>query len=512
MGRLRFIIPFVSILLACLFVLWPLMRPGFYVSDDGEWMVIRLSAFYQSLADGQFPVRFLGRLNNSYGYPVANFLYPGFLYIGSVLHVLGLSFVTSVKVIMAGSLVGATIWLYVSLRRKFEAFAATLGTLTFIGSPYLLYDFYKRGSVGEILAFLPASAGIYSIVANKRWLFALAVGGLIVSHNTLAIIFLGAFFVMIVVQRRRDFLWPLVVGLGLSAFFWIPAIAEKRYVLFDLVTVSDPRIYMLRGANLWMIGVAGVLAGVSLVFGKGKRLESMTSVAVILYGVSVILVLPISDIVWSIRPIATLVQFPYRMLAVGSLMAPWMVAEAAERRTKHAVATTIILLLILAVPAWYQLQNISFVLRDAGYYTTNEGTTTVADEYLPRWVQLKRSDHAPDRLVFQNGKGDIVYEYINTQRVVAHVDAAEKSLLRFHTIYYPGWGVLVDDRPVPVTYQNPHGFMEVAVPSGRHKVEAEFRETVSRFTADMVSLVSLFAWIVFSIRETKAYRHLSSRP
>ena len=75
-----------------IFIVSPLFRPGFIVTDDGNWMVIRLSAFYQSLRDGQFPVRFLGRLNFSYGYPVANFLYPGFMYIGSLLHAFGLSF------------------------------------------------------------------------------------------------------------------------------------------------------------------------------------------------------------------------------------------------------------------------------------------------------------------------------------------------------------------------------------------------------------------------------------
>ncbi|MBI5019227.1 hypothetical protein HZB58_03065 [Candidatus Gottesmanbacteria bacterium] len=74
--RLPVIWPVLLIGIALFAVLYPLMRPGFFVSDDGEWMIIRLSAFYQSLADGQFPVRYLGRLNNSYGYPVANFLYP----------------------------------------------------------------------------------------------------------------------------------------------------------------------------------------------------------------------------------------------------------------------------------------------------------------------------------------------------------------------------------------------------------------------------------------------------
>ena len=72
----------VIIFLAVLPSLYGVWHSGFFVSDDGNWMVIRFSAFYQALADGQFPVRFLDRLNYSYGYPVANFLYPGFMYIG----------------------------------------------------------------------------------------------------------------------------------------------------------------------------------------------------------------------------------------------------------------------------------------------------------------------------------------------------------------------------------------------------------------------------------------------
>jgi hypothetical protein len=84
--RLLWIIALVAL---CFLVLAPLLRPGLLVTDDGDWMVIRLSAFYQSLREGQFPVRFLGRLNYSYGYPIANFLYPGFLYIGSAIHATG---------------------------------------------------------------------------------------------------------------------------------------------------------------------------------------------------------------------------------------------------------------------------------------------------------------------------------------------------------------------------------------------------------------------------------------
>lgn len=494
MKRFSSMLYVILITAALIGILWPLLRPGFYISDDGEWMVIRLSAFYQSLADGQFPVRFLGRLNNSFGYPVANFLYPGFLYLGSILHFIGFSFVTSVKLVLVGAIAGSAIWTFISLRRTVSSFSATIGTLAFIGSPYLLYDLYTRGSVGEIFAFLPGSVGIYSIVANKRWLFPIAVAGLILSHNTLAVLFSLVFLVFILIQRRGYFLWYFFIGIGMAAFFWIPAIAEKRYVRFDTVTVSKPMDYILNVSSMWMVGLAGMLASAFLLITRGKKLEWVTRTALALYITSAIAAFPSSGFIWSIRPIAAIIQFPYRMLAVGTLMTPWLVAAAGERLRKQKILTILILLLLLAIPSWHQFQKIIFVHRDKGYYTTNEGTTTVADEYMPRWVSLVPGSRASERLVFQEGRGTIVYEYLNTQRVVATVDALEKSILRLHTIYYPGWGIMIDGRPVPVDYRNPHGFMEISVPAGTHKIEAEFRETIFRFLADLISVGSLITW------------------
>ena len=82
-----------------------LLQPGFFQSDDGEWMIIRFSSFYQSFVDGQFPVRFLTRLNFEYGYPVANFLYPGFMYLGVPIHILGIGFVDTIKIIFCVSII-----------------------------------------------------------------------------------------------------------------------------------------------------------------------------------------------------------------------------------------------------------------------------------------------------------------------------------------------------------------------------------------------------------------------
>ena len=106
-----------------------LFHKGFPLTDDGNWMVIRFSAFYETLRSGQFPVRFLMRLNNGYGYPVANFLYPLFMYLGSLIHVLRFSFVDTIKIILGISLVSSSVFCFLWLRKIFDNLASLVGSV-----------------------------------------------------------------------------------------------------------------------------------------------------------------------------------------------------------------------------------------------------------------------------------------------------------------------------------------------------------------------------------------------
>src|SRR3989344_8398866 len=147
--------------------IWFLLLPGFFESDDGEWMVIRFSAFYQAFADGQFPVRFLGRLNHGYGYPVANFLYPGFMYFAVPIHILGLNFVSSIKAVLVFSMLGTAIFSYFWLSKIFGRLSAIVGVVALTYTPYHLFDLYKRGSVGELFAFVWVAFILWMIEAKN---------------------------------------------------------------------------------------------------------------------------------------------------------------------------------------------------------------------------------------------------------------------------------------------------------------------------------------------------------
>ncbi len=487
------------------YVLGPLLHKGFYVSDDGEWMVIRLSAFYQSLAENQFPVRLLGRLNNSFGYPVANFLYPGFMYIGSLLHFFGMSFVDSVKLIMVGSVLGASICVYLFLRKFFDRTASAIGTITFFGSPYLLYDLYRRGSVGEVLAFFPASLLLFAVSASLYNVIPLAVAFLIVSHNTLAVLLgIPIAFYMVTRKDRKWLFWKAMHGVGLASFFWIPALIERALVRFDAIKISDPTQYFINSQSVLLLGIPVLLSLMYVVWTYKRQTKEATVFSGILM-LGYFFALPISWLLWETQALPKFIQFPYRFLSITVLFGPWVVAYVyAKLKGNLRTIGVSIYAILWMLGSYFGMQGMVYVDRPSGYYTTNEGTTTVHDEYLPRWVTSPPSKRALNAYEFISGDAMAVANSVNTQVIDISVTAKQKSVLQINKMYYPGWGVTVDGVLVPVEYRQGDGTMRVTIPEGGHRVVANFRETLLRFAADVISGVFgvLYLW---SIRPKKRH-------
>lgn len=211
--------------------IWPLFKPGFFVSDDGDWMIIRLSAFHETLKTGQFPVRFLERLNHGYGYPVTNFLYPLPFYLGEVIHLVGFGFVDSVKILFAASFILGAVFMYL--------YAGAIAAIVYTYFPYRLFDVYKRGSLGEAVAFIFLPLIFYFIDRKKTVLAALATAALITSHNVIAFIFLP---IILIYSRNLKLIF---LALLLSAWFWLPALYDLQFTRAATIQVADFSKYFL---------------------------------------------------------------------------------------------------------------------------------------------------------------------------------------------------------------------------------------------------------------------------
>jgi hypothetical protein len=116
----------------------------------------------------------------------------------------------------------------------------------------------------------------------------------------------------------------------------------------------------------------------------------------------------------------------------------------------------------------------------------------------------KPTQHAYQKLIFYQGAGTFEFRKISTQSLDVIVRAAQDSIVQINTVYYPGWGVTLDDAAVRIDYRNSQGLMRVAVPQGTHRLIAGFRETISRFMADNISLGCLI-WYGIAVLLRKRY-------
>ncbi len=488
----------------------PLFHKGFFVTDDGEWAIIRFSAFYAALRDGQFPVRFLDRLNFGYGYPVANFLYPGFMYLGVIPYILKIGLVSTIKIILSMSLVGSALFTYFWLKKFFDKTSSLVGALFYAYAPYHLYDLYVRGSIGEMLALMTLPFILWQVERKSIFWISTGIMLLIISHNTLAVLFLALILgymtlISFVAKKKSNFyfyLKSLFIGVGLAAFFWMPILFELNYTVFSSTKVSDWSNYF---APIDLIGYITylVLFFTAFLFISKRELVKKHRRTVFLFIVGIISIFLSSSVsysFWKVMP-AGFIQFPFRFLSVSLLSAAFLAAFVVSQ-LKSAYRTIFVFLcaILLFTSAYKSIVTIKFFDKGDDFYSTNEATTTVKDEYMPVWVKEKSQKRADVKVENLNRKGRIENVFYNNKKVTFTIDLQENSVIQVNTIYWPGWNAFVDEKSIPISYNNPKGLMRINVPSGKHLVKLNFGETPLRLFSDLISLASLGILLVISLK------------
>lgn len=477
----------------------PLLAKGFILTDDGNWMVIRFSAFYETLKAGQFPVRYLFRLNNSLGYPVADFLYPLFMYIGVPIHVLGFNFVNTIKLIFAGTFLFSGVFSFLWLRKHFSHLPSILGSLVYVYFPYHVFDLYKRGSIGELLALAILPFVFWQIERKSVFWLPVGIALLILSHNSLAFIFLPVILGYMFVSKLsfKTIFYTISLGLFLSAFFWIPAIYDKQFTVFDKIEVSDFSRYFL--SDLSLIGAIFIF----LIAGSLFSLLRSKSDAKFLYFLTVTVVAVLLSVSWSfffwdISPLKNYIQFPFRFLSVVCLSSSYLVVYQTNLiKTKLKYFVFSLYIILIAFSSYSLIKTIPQDYPDS-FYSTNQDSTTVKNEYMPKWVKTA-SKFPTEKVTVLKGDQKISNLSTNGNNISFDFRSAKSSKVRLNMVYFPGWVIKDNGKSVPINISS-EGLMEFALSPGSHKINAYFGETRIRLMADFLSLATLGIIFIFAIK------------
>ena len=432
-------------------------------------------------------------------------------------------------------------------RRMLPHRAALFGAFCYVANPNALLIIYNRSDFAELLAtaFFPwlilmalQVAGILENRSKNRFacvvlfsaLFAAvwlsnAPAGVIASY-TLALLFAWAAW-----ENRSP--RPLVVGgagivlgLGLAAFYIIPAAYEQRWVdiaqalssgllpsqNFLYTDINDPEHNVFN----WVASTAAILmiviAGLASLAARRKLLEERTekgdrairlwNVLLVMGAAATVLMLRFSWPLWSVLPKLRFVQFPWRWMSILALVFSFFLAcAAARKRFVPALVITICLVLagsgvFLGMVTWWDTEDIptlrTGIAQDQGFDGTDEYDPLGDDHYslpakAPR-VEVLHNVH--EHGAVSETRVAIVRWRADEREIHVHTRVPMRLAVRL--LNYPAWIVMVNGAQVkPESSGGEINQMVVPLGAGDSIVGIRFTRTLDRTIGGEVSLLSV---------------------
>ena len=341
----------------------PLRLPGIANSDDILPTIYRVFSLNASWQAGVFYPRLSSELAYAYGVPLFQFYPPLASYVAELFHVIGLGFINAIKVTYFLGLLCAGLGMYACVVRLYGSRAgALLAAVAYMYAPYHLVDIYARGAMAEALALalLPWLLWVFYNLhqtEGRGWiaLSALGLAALVLTHNSLSLFFLPLLIVFCAVLGFGRRWWlclaAATLGLGLSAFFWLPAIAERGYVNLTLMTqgMYDVMRYLLPLRDLLQRGILfdysalqafhwGLLSAILTLAGFVVGLWRFRPQRRLILFFALVVLIPLllqssfAEPFWARVPLVRFIQFPWRLqtfvalggaILIGALPAPF---------------------------------------------------------------------------------------------------------------------------------------------------------------------------------------------
>jgi hypothetical protein len=403
------------------------------------------------------------------------------------------------------------------------------------------------------MAFIPwALWGLYQWLDERgprHWYHllgaCLGIALISLSSNPLSLVVLPllGFYVFFLAWRARS--WNallrgggvLLLGLGLSAYFWLPALLERNWVktfrlLSDYFNYQNHFVYLRQLlSSTWGYGLSlpGLEDGMSFELGWVQLATSLAALLVyfllrrrqgkaphgahlwffiaVLLGV-ILLVNGASSWLWDQLTLLQYLEFPWRILALGSLALAYISAYPLVGIASTRVRSGYIIIVI----AGLFVTGLAHA-KPEGYYQVVDGdydpqvvaeqniAVTTAREYEPIRVEsVPEGVPPPERLLLVEGEARLLDSRITGTRYIWKLDLANPSLLRVATFYYPGWELHLDGESLPIQVNNPYGLIDFSLPAGAHTVEMTFSPTALRLWARAISVVALVLIILVTAR------------
>jgi hypothetical protein len=541
-----------------LFAVLPLAGPGyFFDAHDAEHTIFFLTEFDAAIRDGVWYPGWATDQALGYGYPTFVLYPPLAYYTAEAFHLLGASKVAAIKGVWALATVGAGLAMYAYGRRVMGRPRGLLAAVVYVYVPYHLADIYVRADLVEYSAFVWMPLALLAfhrlveeVTPQRLGLAGLVYGALWMTHNLVGLIFTPLLAAYVLYRlfageaawrdrllRAAAVLGGALLGLGIAAALILPNLFERAYIVqeqwvragYDYALHFVQPFHLLSSLWGYAPGSPGSEGGMSFQLGAVALILAMVATVralwrpargrgLILFFASATLLLvlvmtPLSASLWELLPIAALVQFPWRLLALTALTLAILSGFAipdpppSVSKTTHFDGPTLILTLVAVLGSFsYTLPRYTPVPEIAeGPLLTIEFEMKYTDmRGMVKWTKEFPTD-SPLVEQYRAGGELVTAQALAPDAAIEMIRAGGASdelwvrspggtALQFYTYYFPGWRVYVDGERLPdgaLRPEGPYGLLTVDVPAGEHRVLLRWGDTPLRLSGKVLTLTSL---------------------
>jgi len=544
------------------FPAWLILLNPYYPSMHDDQHIVRLFLLDQGIRQGYVYPRWVNWLGFGFGYPLFNFYPPLIYYVAEGFHLFGFSLIWSIKLMIITGFILAAWGIYLFVKNSLGRWPALLAGTLYTYFFYHAITVYIRGALAEFFSFASFAWLMVALQRvyhrhNKTSVIILAISWslIILTHPLIAFpsgFFIGGYVLFCLIKTKKKMIYlktvafGLLLGLGLSAFFWLPSMSERQYTLTDQILTNDLANYKLHYVypdQLWYSpwGFGGstpgrndgmsfqlgkipiMLAALSLigalfVFTKKRKendlIKSYGFFCLLLF-FSLFMTTNYSGFIWNRLQYLWYIQFPWRFLTFTAFFISVIAAYGfnlaghinfIKRRQfllKIGTAVIIIITVIKYSPYFRPQQLLRVTDKErATYEEIAWRVSNTSFEFIPKGVPLKKSalgtsifaidknDLPKKSFIIISGSGSVKEIRNEFEQKIYQIAAQTPLTLRINTFAFPGWKATLDRKEINIENNNLYRLITVKIPSGDHRLAVIYFGTRIHSVAALISIIS----------------------
>jgi len=430
-------------------------------------------------------------------------------------------------------------WLSAEITGLKESAGALIAAAIYMANPYMIFTAYERTAYAELLAAAWIPLLLAAVLRERVTVLRTAIPVALVWLTNAPAAVMGCYTLALLAVVRIVLMWRsetrkaclalasrliggVALGLGLAAFYILPAAYERRWVQIAMAMVSGMRIgdnflfhhtgdgphdevlhtasviaVMIFSFTVAVLAVAWVLLPKERADNNPGRKGVVIQLAALLLAIGLLLT-PLSAPVWRIAPEMAFLQFPWRLTAVLAAVLCCGVALAAEemRPGRPVLALgTLAVVAAMALPAVHafrqECDDEDTVAARVAVFRAKTGTDPT-DEYTPGDADNDALGHAdPGFWLAEDADAQPPPGHAGPvpMHFALHTDTAKTLILNLRA--YPAWRVRLNGTMVAPRTERADGLIAFAVPAGDLHIDIAYATTVDVKLGDGITLAAL---------------------